>query len=281
MKADISATSDSETIMREVGDAAKDMLNLNGLPQKKYFRQRAHSNIFSDHDLEYPTKPELHSWDSFFPAFKGACVDFADIGCGFGGLLMALSPLFPDKFILGMEIRLKVEEYVKLKIDGLRKINAGKQKEEAESFQNVSVMRMNAQKYCPNFFKKGQLSKLFFLFPDPHFKRRKHKARIITVTLLSEYAYVMKIGGILYTATDVKGLHEWMVLHLDEHPLFERMTDEELEGDVCVECVMMDTEEGKKVERNSGDKFLACYRRIERKDIEWNGFEPVISFADE
>ena len=31
-----------------------------------------------------------------------------DVGCGFGGLTVALSPLFPDKGVLGMEIRVKV-----------------------------------------------------------------------------------------------------------------------------------------------------------------------------
>lgn len=28
--------------------------------------------------------------------------------------------------------------------------------------------------------------------------------------------------------TDVKDLHEWMVLHLTEHPLFERIPEEQL-----------------------------------------------------
>jgi tRNA (guanine-N7-)-methyltransferase len=32
-------------------------------------------------------------------------------------------------------------------------------------YQNISVMRHNAMKYLPNFFRKGQLTKLFFLFP--------------------------------------------------------------------------------------------------------------------
>lgn len=29
----------------------------------------------------------------------------------------------------------------------------------------MSVLRTNAQKYLPNYFRKGQLEKLFFLFP--------------------------------------------------------------------------------------------------------------------
>lgn len=32
-------------------------------------------------------------------------VEWADVGCGFGGLLMALAPLFPEKLMLGTSIR--------------------------------------------------------------------------------------------------------------------------------------------------------------------------------
>lgn len=32
---------------------------------------------------------------------------------------------------------------------------------------------------------------MFFLYPDPHFKKSKHKWRIINDTTLSEYAYVL------------------------------------------------------------------------------------------
>ncbi|CAN8028266.1 unnamed protein product [Ixodes persulcatus] len=108
-----------------------------------------------------------------------------------------------------------------------------------------------------------QLSKMFFLFPDPHFKKQKHKWRIISRQLLAEYAYVLRIQGLLYTITDVKELHEWMVSHLDEHPLFERVSDEDLKEDVVVEKLYESTEEGKKVTRNSGEKFLAVFRRVE------------------
>jgi len=74
--------------------------------------------------------------------------------------------------MLGMEIRIKVTDYVSKKIDALREQNPGK-------YQNISVIRANAMKFLPNFFRKGQLSKIFFLFPDPHFKKAKHKWRII------------------------------------------------------------------------------------------------------
>jgi len=121
-------------------------------------------------------------------------------------------------------------------------------------------------KFFPNYFPKHTLSAIFFLFPDPHFKSRKHKARIISPTLLAEYAYALRPGGIVYTITDVLDLHEWMKTHLENFPLFEPVDEETLRAEgkgPILDAVRQSTEEGKKVERNNGDKWLACFRRIE------------------
>lgn len=98
---------------------------------------------------------------------------------------------------------------------------------------------------------------MFFLYPDPHFKKTKHKWRIIkyvhitmfhllvsphspqhppprtqphSEALLAEYAYVLAEGGLIYTITDVVDMHKWMAAHLEAHPLFERLAEEELVG---------------------------------------------------
>ena len=247
------------------------------LPQKKYYRQRAHSNPMSDHSFDYPTTPEEMDWSEYYPEFikpkpedaekhddvsdtadsSGRYqVDFADIGCGYGGLLVSLSSIFPEKLMLGMEIRVKVSDYVKDRITALRVEHPGQ-------YQNVACIRTNAMKYLPNYFRKGQLSKMFFLFPDPHFKKTKHKWRIISTTLLAEYAYVMAVGGIVYTITDVKELHDWMVEHFVEFPLFERVSEDNLQHDPVIPKLYESTEEGQKVSRNKGDKYLAVFRRIE------------------
>ena len=39
-------------------------------------------------------------------------VKFCDIGCGYGGLLVTLSPMFPETYMVGFEIRVKVSDYV-------------------------------------------------------------------------------------------------------------------------------------------------------------------------
>ena len=56
-------------------------------------------------------------------------------------------------------------------------------------------------RYLPNYFRKHQLEKMFFCFPDPHFKVKNHRRRIISLALLNDYAYFLKPGGRLYTIT--------------------------------------------------------------------------------
>lgn len=40
---------------------------------------------------------------------------------------------------------------------------------------------------------------------------------------LDVYAYVLQVGGLLYSITDVKDLHDWTMGKLIEHPLFEQI----------------------------------------------------------
>lgn len=344
------------------------------IPQKRWFRQRAHANPFSDHQLQYPPQPDQMDWGPHYPSYVARPADqkhpaqldrpveFADIGCGYGGLLIALAPLFPDSLMIGMEIRQQVADYVWYKARALRlaaarshsgreeaqvdtamqalgqaeaadtaetqgreeeedhakdeeqNARAGKKarkaaqrarakaaKEQAKQaaaaededeadeanereamealvaragdvpggYRNISAIRANCMKFMPNFFAPGQLTKMFFLFPDPHFKQRKHKARIISSTLLAEYAYVLRPGeGILYTITDVLDLHKWMKGHLDAFPLFERIPDDDLKDDPCVMAIYDATEEGQKVARNKGQKHFAAYRRVAVPSLE-------------
>ena len=137
------------------------------------------------------------------------------------------------------------------------------------AYSNISVIRANAMKFLPNFFVRGQLHSIYLCFPDPHFKQRKHKARIVSPTLNSEYAFVLRPGGLVYTITDVEDLSDWMSGHFDGHELFERLPEAQMTESQRVGWDLMhkDTEEGKKVERNQGKKFAAVWRR--RDDPLW------------
>ncbi|XP_065510519.1 tRNA (guanine-N(7)-)-methyltransferase isoform X2 [Caloenas nicobarica] len=202
-------------------------------------------------------------WAALYPSFfppdappdqPPPCVEIADVGCGYGGLLVALSPLFPRALALGLELRVKVAAFAGARLRALRAAQPGR-------FGNVAVLRANAMKHLPHFFRKAQLSKMFFLFPDPHFKRTKHKWRIISPTLLDEYGYVLRPGGLVYTVTDVAELHEWMVKHFGEHPLFEEVPLAELDDDPLVARLGTVTEEGRKAQRGGRPVHPAVFRR--------------------
>jgi len=224
------------------------------MPKKAFYRARAHVNPLSHNNaFKYPVSPDECDWRTLYPKWgeEGATPEpsILDVGCGFGGLTVALAKLYPEECSLGMEIRAKVCEFVRLRIEALRVQEPGQ-------YRNAAVLRTNSMRYLPNYFKRGQLSKLFFCFPDPHFKVKNHRRRIVSDTLLSEYAYALQpTSGRLYLITDVEELHGWHVRKCDAHPAFRRVypraTLEEEEGqgefDPAVAAMIEETEEGKKV----------------------------------
>ncbi|VEL31586.1 unnamed protein product, partial [Protopolystoma xenopodis] len=194
--------------------------NLPRLPAKRLYRQRAHCNPWSDHSFFPPKKPSEIDWSQHYPSPVSSLSDelirHADIGCGYGGLLFHLSTIFPNIRSIGIEIRIKVCDYVQEKIRALREQNPGE-------YENIACIRTNAMRFLPNYFNQSQLHKIFFLYPDPHFKRVKHKWRIITQSLLAVYAFLLIPTGRLYSATDVPELAEWIVAHLRHHQLFKEI----------------------------------------------------------
>lgn len=233
------------------------------MPKKTKYRMRAHINPLNTFQHPIPPSPEWVDWSIHFPSFFGhkdnmgdkkfantdlypveyskkpeyteeqkkKKVTILDIGCGYGNLLLELSKHFPNDLILGMEIRDKVTEFVVDKINALR-INSGYTK-----FMNVSGIRTNVMKCILHYFEKGTIEKMFFCFADPHFKKVNFRRRIINGSLLTEYAYLMKEGGKIYTVTDVKDLYDWNVDFLGQHPLFEEVTGKEKDEDPCVKMM--------------------------------------------
>ena len=98
-------------------------------------------------------------------------------------------------------------------------------------FLNIGVIRTNSMKNMTNYFPKGGLSRLFILFPDPHWKRQHIRRRVVCPSLLDEYAYCLQKGARVYTITDVPVVHHWIVWCFERHPLFRRVPEDEL---VCI-----------------------------------------------
>ena len=109
-----------------------------------------------------------------------------------------------------MEIRDKVVNFVAEKIRGYRIQNPGK-------YNNIGVVRTNTMRHLCQYFPKESLDKIFICFPDPHFKAKNYRRRIINTGFLSEYAFLLKPKGRIYCITDVLELHEWHMDHLRSH----------------------------------------------------------------
>lgn len=227
--------------------------------KRQWKKLRAHVNPMSlISGYENPACPDEVDWEKYIPfAENHVAPTFADVGCGFGGLLEALAPRFPEKHIVGLEIRTAVVDRVVKRVERLQS---------KPGFRNIGVVYTNAMRYFVKFFKRHHLEKIFFCFPDPHFKKSNHRRRIVSPNLVTEYSHCLRPGGMIYTITDVLDLHEWMTTHLQEHPLFERVSDLELVDDPAIPA-MHETDEAKKVVRLGGNKYVSVFRKIDDSEF--------------
>lgn len=243
------------------------------LPQAKWtrlpLRTRPHRNPLAENDDGHPTCPDevaAQRLPRYYPAHAadiaaGKRVEIADIGCAFGGMLVALAPLFPSTLMVGLEIRTKVVGFAQQRIVELRK-NADTAQGHHD-YNNVWFEQCNVMKFGSRFFAKGQLQKLFFAHPDPHWKAKNVRRRIISPGLVQTYAYWLAEGGLLYTVSDVPELEQWMVECLDASPLFQRLTDDELAADKAVLDITKGTsEDAQRAKRKGLPPNFAVHRRV-------------------
>ncbi|KAL0228488.1 hypothetical protein RCL1_004631 [Eukaryota sp. TZLM3-RCL] len=225
----------------------------------KKFQARPHSNPLKPNQLPgLPNNPiEAESFiASLFPeTSESKPVTILDIGCGYGALLPVLSKHYPSTRILGLEIRGPVVEYANNFISTER--------QNSSTCLNVSVLRCNAMRHLPRLFHKGQMERLFFLYVDPNLKQSHERRRILSYYLLNEYAFVLKTGGLLYFACDLKEVFEYGTSQLDLHPLFERISEEELASDEVFNLLNEVTADADRAKRKDSGSFKCCYRRVE------------------
>jgi tRNA (guanine-N7-)-methyltransferase len=202
--------------------------------------------------------PNEIDWTEFYPILTtpnhGISQPYPvilDIGCGYGGLSFKMGERNPKDLVLAFEIRCTVTSFVQKKIEGLRAVGKA---------QNIAVQWANTMRTLMRYICGNTIEMIFILFPDPHFKKRKEKWRIISPHLMDEYAFIMKPGGVLYLVTDVQSYFEFAVPIIEAHPLFERLAIGE--DDEILQIAMTATEESKKVTRNGGRKFPGAFRRI-------------------
>ncbi|RVD93344.1 S-adenosylmethionine-dependent protein [Tubulinosema ratisbonensis] len=216
-------------------------------PKKKDFRPRAHANPFGDVFMEIPENPEVINWNEHFDSSDSP--NFIDIGCGYGRFLIELSEKYKNKQVCGLELRSSVALFAKKKIEAL-------------NIKNACVFHTNAMFFLPNFFKKNSLEKIFILFPDPHFKKKKQKARIVCYQMTHIFDYLLKDEGKIYISTDVEELFEYMCESFINNKVFRRLSEMECLRDDIYEMTFTRTDESTRAAVKTGKTFATIFEKI-------------------
>ncbi len=74
------------------------------------------------------------------------------------------------------------------------------------ALDNVRCVFANMSVDMPRLFGDGSVRRFFLNFPDPWFKSRQHKRRVINPGLVREIARALAVGGELFVQTDIFAL---------------------------------------------------------------------------
>jgi tRNA (guanine-N7-)-methyltransferase len=113
-----------------------------------------------------------------------------ELGCADARFLFELAPQFPERHHLGLEIREPLVEEVNEKARALGLANL-----EAR-FAHINID-------LETLFPDGRLARVFINFPDPWFKRRHKKRRLVTPELVEVIHRKLGDGGELFFQSDV------------------------------------------------------------------------------
>ena len=136
-----------------------------------------------------------------------------DIGCAAAEFLFDLSKVNTNWNYLGIEIREKLIEKAKLKMQD-RQIN------------NLYFVFGNANKILNDFHNKfiiKNLKSISFYFPDPWFKKRHYKRRVIQPEFINLLSNSMQKGSLIFVKTDVKDLFDFMDFTISSNFNFKKI----------------------------------------------------------
>ena len=136
-----------------------------------------------------------------------------DIGCASGDFLFELSLKNKNWNYIGIEIR------EKLVLNANLKMKSRETKNLYFSFGNANnIFNQSNNKSIINF-----ITSISFNFPDPWFKKKHHKRRVIQPKLINLLSNSMKRGSLIFIKTDVRDLFDHMELTISESIKFKKI----------------------------------------------------------
>lgn len=114
-----------------------------------------------------------------------------DIGFGRGQSLLERAEAAPGSRIIGIEVRTKWAYRVQQRLT-------------SNGVSNVQVLCGDAREILKRAGPEGIVEKVSLHFPDPWWKKRHHKRRVLGEPFLVELRRLMRPGGELFIQTDVE-----------------------------------------------------------------------------
>lgn len=173
-----------------------------------------------------------------------------EIGSNRGRFLSRIASRFPDRFALGIEYRPKFTEIAERRLV-------------RQEIDNAKILTADANLALPILIDDEQLGDIFIPFPDPWWKRKHRKRRIIQPEFLDLIAAKLKDHGHLWIRTDVGPLADDMQALIDAHPAFEPLPFDDLP---TVDALPRTTREEKIIAHEQIPIHLVYYQRRRRRE---------------
>ena len=173
---------------------------------------RQHVNPLSKNFFEIDPIPPLNE------VFKNPILPLhLDVGCASGDFLFELALKNENWNYIGIEIREKLVINANLKIKSLDN-------------QNLYFSFGNANNIFDNYKNESlidSISSISFNFPDPWFKKKHHKRRVIQSKFINFLSNSMQKRSLIFIKTDVKELFEYMELTISECINFKKLANQD------------------------------------------------------
>ncbi len=175
-----------------------------------------------------------------------------DVGCASGDFLFELSLENKNWNYIGIEIR------EKLVLNASLKLKSRNNKNLYFSFGNAN----NIFDHTDNKSIIDYITSISFNFPDPWFKKKHHKRRVIQPQLINLLSNSMKKGSLIFIKTDVRELYDHMELTISESIKFKKLANQDFQFYESFNPYRVKTNREKYVILNQLKIYESIYKKI-------------------
>lgn len=142
-----------------------------------------------------------------------------DIGCAKGDFVRGMAQQVPEWNFLGLEIREPLVERALMRHE--KAVQAG-------AARNLHFIFCNANNSLKPVLANypGGLQRVSIQFPDPWFKKRHQKRRVVQPELVAVLAALMPVSGWVWLQSDIEEVCVEMCDRFNENPAFTRAGDD-------------------------------------------------------